>query len=175
MEIKKILIANRGEIALRILRTCREMGIKTVALCPLPGQEKNFLETSLADEFYYLEKEGSAGYLDKSKIIEIARRAKVDAIHPGYGFLSENWQFAMLCDRNRIKFIGPHFKTLRTLQDKIEAKKIARKIGIPTVPASDQSIKSKKDLIKWAERIKPPFIIKAQRGGGGMGIRVVNG
>ena len=175
MEIKKILIANRGEIALRILRTCREMGIKTVALCPLPGQEKNFLETSLADEFYYLEKEGSAGYLDKSKIIDIARRAKVDAIHPGYGFLSENWQFAMLCDRSRIKFIGPHFKTLRTLQDKIEAKKIARKIGIPTVPASDQSIKSKKDLIKWAERIKPPFIIKAQRGGGGMGIRVVNG
>ncbi|MFZ3074192.1 MAG: biotin carboxylase N-terminal domain-containing protein [Minisyncoccales bacterium] len=175
MEIKKILIANRGEIALRILRTCREMGIKTVVLCPMPGQEKNFLETSLADEFYYLEKEGSAGYLDKEKIISIAKKAKVDAIHPGYGFLSENWQFALMCDRSRIKFIGPHFKTLRTLQDKIEAKKIAKKIGIPTVPASDQSIKSKKDLIKWADRIKPPFIIKAQRGGGGMGIRVVNG
>lgn len=169
------MIANRGEIALRIIRTCREMGIKTVALCPMPGQERNFLETSLADEFYYLEKEGSLGYLDKEKIIDIAKKAKVDAIHPGYGFLSENWQFAMLCEKNRIKFIGPHFKTLRTLQDKVEAKKIAKKIGIPTVPASDQSIKSKKDLVKWAERIKPPFIIKAQRGGGGMGIRVVNG
>ena len=175
MEIKKILIANRGEIALRILRTCREMGIKTVALCPMPGQERNFLETTLADEFYYLGKEGSSGYLDKNKIIEIAKQAKADAIHPGYGFLSENWQFALLCERNRVKFIGPHFKTLRALQDKVEAKKIARKIGISTVPASDQSIKSKKDLIKWADRIKPPFIIKAQRGGGGMGIRVVNG
>jgi len=175
MPINKILIANRGEIALRILRTCREMGIKTVALCPMPGQEKNFLETTLADEFYYLEKEGSAGYLDKNRIIEIARTAKVDAIHPGYGFLSENWQFALLCERNRIKFIGPHFKTLRALQDKIEAKKIAKKIGVPTVPASDQSIKNKKDLMKWAERIKPPFILKAQRGGGGMGIRVVTG
>jgi len=175
MEIKKILIANRGEIALRILRTCREMGIKTVALCPMPGQEKNFLETTLADEFYYLDKEGSSGYLDKDKIIKIAKTAKVDAIHPGYGFLSENWQFAMMCDRNRVKFIGPHFKTLRTLQDKVEAKKIAHKIGIPTVPASDQSIKSKKDLAKWADRIKPPFILKAQRGGGGMGIRIVDG
>ena len=173
--IKKILIANRGEIALRILRTCREMGIKTVALCPRPGQEKNFLETTLADEFYYLDCDGSAGYLDKNKIIEIAKKAKVDAIHPGYGFLAENWQFALMCDRHRIKFIGPHFKTLRTLQDKVEAKKIAKKIGIPTVPASDCSIKSKKDLIKWADRIKPPFIIKAQRGGGGMGIRVVDG
>jgi acetyl-CoA carboxylase biotin carboxylase subunit len=175
MEIKKILIANRGEIALRILRTCREMGITTVALCPMPGQERNFLETTLADEFYYLGKEGSSGYLDKNKIIEIAKQAKADAIHPGYGFLAENWQFALLCERNHIKFIGPHFKTLRALQDKVEAKKIARKLGIPTVPASDQSIKSKKDLIKWADRIKPPFIIKAQRGGGGIGIRVVNG
>jgi len=175
MEIKKILIANRGEIALRILRTCHEMGIKTVALCPQPGQERNFLETSLADEFYYLEKDGAQGYLDKEKIIEIAKKAKADAIHPGYGFLAENWQFALMCDKNRIKFIGPHFKTLRILQDKVESKKIAKKIGIPTVPASDQSIKSKKDLIKWANRIKPPFIIKAQRGGGGMGIRVVNG
>ncbi|MCU0653247.1 MAG: ATP-grasp domain-containing protein [Candidatus Pacebacteria bacterium] len=175
MQINKILIANRGEIALRILRTCRELGIKTVALCPASGQEKNFLETSLADEFYYLEKDGSAGYLDKEKIIQIAKKAGADAIHPGYGFLSESWQFAMMCDRSRVRFIGPHFKTLRTLQDKVEAKKIAKKIGIPTVPASDQSIKSKKDLIKWADRIKPPFIIKAQRGGGGMGIRVVDG
>lgn len=175
MEIKKILIANRGEIALRILRTCHEMGIKTVALCPQPGQERNFLETSMADEFYFLEKDGSQGYLDKNKIIEIAKKAKVDAIHPGYGFLAENWQFALMCDKNRIRFIGPHFKTLRTLQDKVESKKIAKKVGIPTVPASDQSIKSKKELIKWADRIKPPFIIKAQRGGGGMGIRVVNG
>lgn len=175
MEIRKILIANRGEIALRVIRTCKEMGIKTVALCPQKGQERNFLETSLADEFYYLEREGSSGYLDKSRLLEIARIARADAIHPGYGFLAENWQFALLCDRHHIKFIGPHFKTLRKFEDKIEAKKIARKVGIPTVPASDDPIKNKKDLIKWAERIKPPFILKAQRGGGGIGIRVVNG
>lgn len=175
MEIKKILIANRGEIALRILRTCKEMGIKTVALCPVKGQEKNFLETTLADEFYYLEQEGSQGYLDKSRILDIARKAGVDAIHPGYGFLSENWQFALLCERSRIKFIGPYFKTLRKFEDKIEAKKIARKIGIPILPASEDPIKSKKDLVKWATRIKPPFVLKAQRGGGGIGIRVVNG
>ncbi len=175
MEIKKILIANRGEIALRVIRTCREMGIETVALCPRQGLERNFLETSLADEFYYLEENGSAGYLNQSKIIEIAKKAKADAIHPGYGFLAENWHFALLCEKSRIKFIGPQWRTLRAFEDKIEAKKIARKIGAPTVPASDKAIKNKKDLVKWAERIKPPFIIKAQRGGGGMGIRVVNG
>jgi len=175
MEIKKILIANRGEIALRIIRTCKEMGIKTIALCPRKGMERNFLETSLADEFYYLDRDGSSGYLDISRILEIARLAHVDAIHPGYGFLAENWKFALLCDRHHIKFIGPHYKILRKFEDKIEAKKIARKIGIPTVPASDDPIKNKKDLIKWANRIKPPFILKAQRGGGGMGIRVING
>jgi len=175
MEIKKILIANRGEIALRIIRTCREMGIKTVALCPRAGMEKNFLETSLADEFYYLEKDGSAGYLDREKVISIAKKAGVDAIHPGYGFLAENWRFSLMCEKSRIKFIGPNWRVLRAFEDKIEAKKIAKKIGAPVVPASDNSIKNKKDLVKWAEKIGPPFIIKAQRGGGGMGIRVVNG
>ena len=97
MKIKKILIANRGEIALRIIRTCQDMGIKTVALCPFKGEESNFLETRLADEYYFLEKEGSSGYLDQKKIIEIAKKAGADTIHPGYGFLSENWKFARLC------------------------------------------------------------------------------
>jgi len=175
MNIKKILIANRGEVALRIIRTCKEMNIKTVALCPLAGQEKNFLETSLADEYYFLEKEGSQGYLDQKKIIEIAKRAKVDAIHPGYGFLAENWRFAKFCGKKKIRFIGPHFKTLKKLEDKIEAKKVAQKIGIPTLAASDSSINTKEDLFKWAVRIKPPFVLKARRGGGGIGIRAVNG
>jgi len=133
MKIKKILIANRGEIALRIIRTCQDMGIKTVALCPLEGEESNFLETRLADEYYFLEKEGSSGYLDQKRIIEIAKKAKADTIHPGYGFLAENWKFAKSCRKNKIEFIGPHFKTLKKLEDKIEAKKIARKIGIPTL------------------------------------------
>lgn len=173
MEIKKILIANRGEIALRIIRTCQDMGIKTVALCPFKGEESNFLETRLADEYYFLEKEGSSGYLDQKKIIEIAKKAKVDAIHPGYGFLAENWKFARLVGKNKIKFIGPHFKTLKKLEDKIEAKKVARKVGIPTLPASKGSIKTKGDLVKWVLKIKPPFILKARRGGGGIGIRVI--
>jgi acetyl-CoA carboxylase biotin carboxylase subunit len=173
--IKKILVANRGEIALRIIRTCKEMGIKTVALCPKLGLEQNFLETSLADEYYFLEREGAQGYLDQKRIIEIAKKAKVDAIHPGYGFLSENWKFAKLCRKNNIRFIGPHFKVLKKLEDKIKAKKIAQKVGIPTLPASDQSIRTKDELIKWILKIRPPFILKARRGGGGIGIRVING
>ena len=175
MEIKKILIANRGEVALRIIRTCQEMNVKTVALCPTEGQEEDFLETRLADEYYFLEKEGSAGYLDQKKIIEIAKKAKVDAIHPGYGFLAENWRFSKLCQKNKIWFIGPHFKILKNLEDKVEAKKLARKAGIPTLPASKGAIKTKKDLMKWVNKIKPPFVLKAQRGGGGIGIRVING
>ncbi len=174
-KIKKILIANRGEIVLRIIRTCQEMNIQTVALCPFPGMESNFIETRLADEHYYLEEEGTAGYLNQKKIINIAKKAKVDAIHPGYGFLSENWKFAQLCRKNKIIFIGPDHNTLKKLEDKIEAKKIAKKAGIPTLPASDKPIRSKSDLVKWVKKIKTPFILKAQKGGGGIGIRIVDG
>jgi len=174
-KINKILIANRGEIVLRVIRTCQEMGIQTVALCPLKGQESNFIETRLADEYYFLNEEGTAGYLNQKKIIEIAKKAKVDAIHPGYGFLSENWKFAKLCRSKGIIFIGPHHKTLKSLEDKIEAKRIAKKAGIPTLPASDKPITNKKDLIKWIKKIQPPFILKAQKGGGGIGIRIIDG
>lgn len=175
MSIRKILIANRGEIALRIIRTCKEMGIKTVALCPQSGEESNFIETSLADEFYYLEREGPQGYLDIKRILEIAKKALVDSIHPGYGFLAENWLFAKLCEKNGIKFIGPHFKILKKLEDKIEAKKVAKKIGIPILPMSDGSINSLRDLRKWILAIRPPFVLKARKGGGGIGIRAING
>jgi len=173
MKIKKILIANRGEIALRIIRTCKEMGIKTVALCPMSGQEDNFLETQMADEYYCLEREGSLGYLDKQRLIEIAKKSGADAIHPGYGFLAENWKFAFLCLKNKIKFIGPNHNVLRRFEDKVEAKRFAKRLGVPTLPASEHPIKTKKDLFNSAEKIKPPFIFKAQRGGGGMGIRVI--
>jgi acetyl-CoA carboxylase biotin carboxylase subunit len=173
--IKKILIANRGEVALRIIRTCKEMGIKTVALCPEKGQESNFIETSLADEFYYLEREGAKGYLDIKRILEIAKKAKVNAIHPGYGFLAENWLFAKLCEKNKIKFIGPHYSILKKLEDKVETKKLARKIGIPILPMSEGSINSLKDLKKWIFKIRPPFVLKARKGGGGIGIRAING
>jgi len=175
MSIRKILIANRGEITLRIIRTCKEMGIKTVALCPKKGEESNFIETSLADEFYYLEREGTQGYLDIKRILEIAKKARVDAIHPGYGFLAENWLFAKLCEKRGVKFIGPHYGILKKLEDKIEAKKLARKIGIPILPMSEESINSLKDLKKWIFRIRPPFVLKSRKGGGGIGIRTING
>ncbi len=173
--IKKILIANRGEIALRIIRTCKEMGIKTVALCPMPGQEPNFIETSLANEYYFLEKEGAKGYLDIKKILEIAKKAKVDAIHPGYGFLAENWLFAKLCEKNKIKFIGPHYSVLKKLEDKLESKKLAKKLKIQTLEFSETPVNSLKDLKKWILKIHPPFVLKARRGGGGIGIRAING
>jgi len=174
-EIKKILIANRGEIALRIIRTCKEMGIKTVALCPEKGQEPNFIETSLADEYYFLERPGAQGYLDIKRILEIAKKARVDAIHPGYGFLAENWLFAKLCEKQKIRFIGPHYSILKKLEDKVETKKLARKIGIPILQMSETSIKSLKDLKKWIFKISPPFVLKARKGGGGIGIRAING
>lgn len=175
MKINKILIANRGEIALRIIRTCREMDIKSVALCPQKGMEDNFLETRFADEYCFLERDGSQGYLDIKRIIEIAKEKKVDAIHPGYGFLAENARFAFECEKNNILFIGPNSNVLKKFEDKVEAKKIAKKIGIPTLPASDSTIKTKNELLNAAKKIKPPFILKAQRGGGGMGIRIIDG
>ena len=175
MKIRKILIANRGEVALRIIRTCKEMGIKTIALLPNKGEEANFIETSLADEYYPLEREGMRGYLDIKRILEIARKARADAIHPGYGFLAENWLFAKLCQRKGIKFIGPSHGILKKLEDKIEAKKIARKLKIPVLPFSDKSVNSFKDLRKWIFRIKPPFVLKARKGGGGIGIRAIDG
>ena len=172
---KKILIANRGEIALRIIRTCKEMGIKTVTLCPQKGLEDHFLETAFSDEFYYLEREGAKGYLDIKRILEIAKKAKVDAIHPGYGFLAENWTFAKICEKQKIKFIGPHYSILKKLEDKMEAKRMAQKLKIPTLAMSKDPINSLKDLKKWIFLIKPPFVLKARRGGGGIGIRAING
>lgn len=173
MKINRLLIANRGEIALRVIRTCKEMGITSIVLCPTQKEEHNFLETTLADECYYLEEEGVKGYLNMEKIIEIAKKSKADAIHPGYGFLAENWKFAELCEKNNIKFIGPQSNLLKKFEDKLEAKVIAKKTGIPTLPASDKPIMNKEDLIMWADVIKPPFILKAQKGGGGMGIRII--
>ncbi len=173
MEIKKILIANRGEIALRVIRTCKEMGIKTVALCPRQGDEDNFLETKFADEFYYLEQDGILGYLDQRKIIEIAKRAEATAIHPGYGFLSENWDFARFCERNNIKFIGPSSETLRQLGNKVEAKKIAKQSGCPILSGT-QPIKNEAECMQAVNAVGAPFLFKASNSGGGLGIQLIS-
>lgn len=173
MEIKKILIANRGEIAARIIRTCREMDIKTVALCPKKGQEEDFLETQLADEFCYLDKEGIGGYLDQKKIISLAKETGAQAIHPGYGFLSENAGFVKLCKDNGIKFIGPSAETISRLGDKIEAKVIAKKCGLPVLPSTMDPVKDVEDCKKHVKQIGLPCILKAVDGGGGIGIEVI--
>lgn len=174
MEIKKILIANRGEIALRIIRTCKEIGIKTVALCPVKGQEDDFPETKFADEFYFLDKEGVQGYLDQARIIEIAKKAKVDAIHPGYGFLSENADFSELCQKSGVKFIGASPTMLRQLGDKIEAKKIAKKCGVPILASSLKTVESEAECKAMVEQIGIPVLLKAVDGGGGIGIEIID-
>lgn len=171
--LRKILIANRGEIAIRIIRTCKEMEIKTVALYPTPEEREQFLETKIADEAYPLEEEGILGYLDQRKIIEIAKKAGAEAIHPGYGFLAENGDFADLCQKNGIKFIGPNGETLRQLGNKIEAKKIAKKVGLPLLPGSQVTVKNEKEFLKVAKKLKPPFLLKAANGGGGLGIEII--
>lgn len=168
----KILIANRGEIALRIIRACKEMGVKTVALYPTPAEKEQFLEAKLADEAYCLEAEGILGFLDQRKIVEIAKKAKAEAIHPGYGFLAENGDFAELCQRNGIKFIGPPPEILRQVANKVEAKKMAAKIGLPLLPGPQRAI-DEKECFKIAKKIKPPFLLKAVDGGGGIGIEKI--
>lgn len=174
MQIKKVLIANRGEIALRVIRTCKEMGIKSVALCPERGLEEDFLETQLADEFCYLDKDGLTGYLDQAKIISLAKQTEADAIHPGYGFLAENADFARLCALNGIKFIGPAPDTIRMLGDKIEAKKIARKCGLPILPGTVDAVKDEKECIEMVKKIGLPCLLKAVDGGGGIGIEIID-
>ncbi len=165
---KRILIANRGEIALRIIRACRELGIETAII--YQKHNKNTLEVRFADKAYHLN--SKKGYLDIEKIIKIAKKAKVDAIHPGYGFLAENSEFARLCEKNKIKFIGPSPKTIELVGNKEKAKKIMAKAGIPVIPGTT-SIKSEEEALKIAEKIRFPIIIKASLGGGGRGMRVV--
>jgi acetyl-CoA carboxylase biotin carboxylase subunit len=149
------------------------MGIKTVALCPQKGEEDNFLETRLADEFYYLDEAGATGYLNQRKIIEIAKKAGAEAVHPGYGFLAQNADFAGFCWLNGIKFIGPLPETLKKIGDKVEAKKIAWKVGIPLLPGPQRAI-DEKECFKMAKKTKPPFLLKAVDGGGGIGMTEIH-
>jgi len=149
------------------------MGIKTVALYPTEKEKDQFLETRFADESYCLEENGVFGYLNQKKIIQIAKRSGAQAIHPGYGFLAENGNFSDLCKQNDIKFIGPSGWILRMLGNKIEAKKIAKSIGLPLLPGSDIAVKDEKSFLRIANQLKPPFLLKAANGGGGVGIREI--
>ena len=168
----KILIANRGEIALRIIRACRELGIATVAVYSQADEES--LHVQLADEAYCVGPPVSAkSYLNISNIMSVALMAGVDAIHPGYGFLSENAGFAEICQEHQIKFIGPSPEIIRTMGDKATTKKTMAEIGVPVVTGTD-GVTADLNLIQaWARHAGYPVMIKATAGGGGKGMRVV--
>lgn len=167
----KILIANRGEIALRIIRACRELGIRTVAV--YSNADKDCLHTQFADEAICIgAPKPQDSYLNISAIISAAEITDADAIHPGYGFLAENAHFAEICESCGIKFIGPNPENIRTMGDKIQARKIMRKHGIPVIPGSPEPLESKEDALKFAQQLNYPLIIKAAAGGGGRGMRI---
>ena len=171
--LKKVLIANRGEIALRILRACKEMGIKTVAIHSTA--DRNLKHVMLADETICIGKPAPKdSYLNVPAIIAAAEVTGADAIHPGYGFLSENADFAEQVERSGFIFIGPRAQTIRLMGDKVSAIKAMKKAGVPTVPGSDGPVGEDPEKNKEiAKRIGYPIIIKASGGGGGRGMHVV--
>jgi acetyl-CoA carboxylase biotin carboxylase subunit len=169
----KILIANRGEIALRIIRTCREMGIATVAV--FSTADRNALHVQLADEAVCVgEAPSSRSYLNIPNIISAAITHGALAIHPGYGFLAENAKFAEMCADHNLIFIGPTPESMRKMADKATARETAQSVGVPTVPGSRGLIESDDEALKGAEKIGYPVLIKATAGGGGRGMRVVH-
>ena len=171
--MNKILIANRGEIAVRIIRACKEMNIKTVAI--YSEADKDALHTRLADEAVCIGPAPSnKSYLNIKNIIEAAYITGSDSIHPGFGFLSENSQFARICQESNIKFIGPTSEVIDILGNKSNSKDMMKKAGVPVIPGSNGSIKGLKDAIVIAEKIGYPIMLKAAAGGGGKGIRIVN-
>jgi len=170
---KKILIANRGEIAIRIIRACKELGIKTVAVHS--EADKESLHTKLADESVCIGPAPAVeSYLNIPNIISAAHITGADAIHPGYGFLAENVYFAEVCESSGMKFIGPPKESIQKMGDKIEARKIVQKAGVPIVPGNTEPISIQDpELFKIAKKIGYPLMIKASAGGGGRGMRVV--
>jgi len=171
--IKKLLVANRGEIAIRIFRAATELNIKTVAI--YSNEDKNALHRYKADESYLVGKDlGPAeSYLNIERIIDVAKRAGVDAIHPGYGFLSENKQFAQRCDEEGIKFIGPHIEHLDMFGDKVKARTTAINAKLPVIPGTDGPIENFEAAKAFAQEAGFPLMIKATSGGGGKGMRIV--
>ncbi len=169
---KKILIANRGEIALRIIRTCKEMNIRTVALYSTADRES--LHVKFADEAVCIgPPKSSESYLNMARIMSAVEITGADAIHPGYGFLAENEKFAEICNEYGVKFIGPTASMIARMGDKISAKDTMKKAGVPVIPGSDGLLTDLKEAKKIAKKIGYPVILKATAGGGGKGMRVV--
>jgi pyruvate carboxylase subunit A len=170
--INKILIANRGEIAVRIVRACREMGIRSVAI--FTDADRHALHVRKADEAYNIGPDSVAGYLNAHRIVNLAVATGCDALHPGYGFLSENPQLAEICARRRIRFIGPNAEVIRRMGDKTEARRSMQAAGVPVVPGSDGNLSGLEEAVAFADSIGYPVMLKATSGGGGRGIRRCN-
>lgn len=170
--IKKVLVANRGEIAVRIMRSCREMGIRTVAV--YSEADRASMHVRYADQAYYIGPAPSTeSYLKIDKIIEAAKLSKADAIHPGYGFLSENAEFSDRCKEEGIIFIGPDSYAMRMMGDKITARKTMMAAGVPVVPGTVDAVKNEEEALRIIEEVGLPVMIKATAGGGGKGMRLV--
>ncbi len=169
--MEKILIANRGEISLRVIRAAKDLGLKTVAI--FSEVDKDSLHVRFADESVCIGKASpEESYLNIPRIIAAAEITGSDAIHPGYGFLAENPSFAEACEDNNIIFVGPTSETIKAMGDKAEARKIMKKANVPVIPGSESVLTDIEEAIKTAERIKYPVIIKAAAGGGGRGMRI---
>ncbi len=170
---KKILIANRGEIAVRIIRACKEWGIQTVAVHS--NVDRDSMHVRLADESVCIgSHQPSNSYLNIPAIMSAIELTNAEAVHPGYGFLSENSDFAKILEENKIKFIGPSSKHIKMMGDKIEAKKIAKKYGLPVIEGSEGGVQSLKEAKEISKKIGFPILIKAAGGGGGKGMKIVN-
>ncbi|MFW5663748.1 MAG: acetyl-CoA carboxylase biotin carboxylase subunit [bacterium] len=170
--IRKVLVANRGEIAVRIMRSCREMGIRTVAV--YSDADRKAMHVIYADEAYHIgPSPSSESYLHMDKILEVAQKSKADAIHPGYGFLSENAVFSEKCQQAGIKFIGPKPYAIAQMGDKITARKTMIAAGVPVVPGTESAITSEEEAIKTVKEVGLPVMVKASAGGGGKGMRLV--
>ena len=168
-----VLVANRGEIAVRVLIACRELGIKSVAV--YSDADNNALFKKYADESYCIgPPKASKSYLNIEKIIEVAKNCGVDAIHPGYGFLAENAIFAEVCKKNDIKFIGPGSSAIAMMGNKINARKVMKKAGIPIVPGIEEGIKDSEEALDIAEEISYPVVLKCSSCGGGIGTHIVH-
>src|SRR5579885_858747 len=166
----KILVANRGEIALRVIRACRDLGIEVVVVYSEADRGAPYLE--LADQAICIGPPmATKSYLKESQIIAAADKANAEAIHPGYGFLSENASFAQKCRDCNIEFIGPPVEAMHKLGDKNRSKQLARQVNVPTVPGSDGLIETEEEALKFARAVGYPVLIKASAGGGGKGMR----
>ncbi len=168
---RKILIANRGEIALRIIRTCKRLGVKTVAVYSEPDLESKHVTSS--DEAYLVGAgPPSESYLNIEKIVKAAKESSVEAVHPGYGFLAENADFARACEESGFVFIGPSGKVLGNAANKFESKRFAKAAGVPVVPGANSEVQSAEEAVIEARKIGFPVLLKAAFGGGGRGMRI---